>query len=404
MKFLYGVLLLVAQLTGCATTFCSLRETPQFEPHRLDVRGETEDVVPVTDDELIAVQLRAPSVTAIDIVRLGHGNEVVESLPPLDLADLAPSLIANQGKWWFSRWGEIDGSPHVVFVTGDEHPRKTAVDVSSKAGIAWLPFRGPEAGGILISIGDEQPSLHIDEITPAGVKSLGAFPRWETRANFNHSHPNRWSAQDIGAGRVAIVAVDGPLEDVRLRLRLVGSGKPTEFVVPTPQVALDLPISTASDGAGRIAIVGLTREAQIVGLVLDVDYPQAASARLLATGAARTVFGSPSVVWTDHGFLATWIRENGDIEACELSGSSASPVVVSIGHGAETRRPLRQMVQNGGEFVTFFWKDQNGGVIARKMPTCLNGAALAFEVSSFFCSKVQLAAELLRYLEQQTSP
>lgn len=306
MNLVYVILLMLVQLSGCASMLCSLDIKKPFALQDLWMaHRELEDVLRTSTDELIIVERRVSSVTGVDVVQLRPtGERVVASLPSLQFADMGASVIAGEGSWWFSRFGVLeDETSLVTFVTGGDDPQQAKVKVPHGNSPLWLPIRGNEPRGLLISIENDQPALRVDEVTPHGVKRLGGFDWWATGAHFTQPHPSQWSAQDLGGGRFALVAVDGPPDDQRLWLRIIGSGTPSESLIPWG-LALDLPISTAFDGAGKLAIVGLSKARQVVAVIANIDRPQAAVYRVISGAggtAAQTFYGSPSVISTAEG-------------------------------------------------------------------------------------------------------
>lgn|GEM_PF-3025340 len=375
---------MLVQLSNCTGMMCSLSSEDMAPARRLPLaHRDLEDIAALSDDAFVVVERHFSSLMGVDVARVSAGgDEPIASIPPLLLADLGPSLIAREGRVWFSRLGELNGVSTLFFLVSGDHPQLTKLTVAREHPPVWLPIRGDDPRGLLVSIGDEQPALHIDEVTVAGVKPLAALSWWGTGINYTQLHPSRWSAQPLADGRFAVLAVDGPPEDMSLRLRVLGSGVPTEATLSCG-VAIDLPLSTAVNVDGRLAIVGVSKAHQVVAVMVDADRPQSAVCRVISDpgeSAAGAFFGTPSVVSTAQGFVAAWISDDGRVRACELRNLRLPPVIVNVGEGAEGRYPLRQLVHTDGEYVRFIWKDQGGGIVSRRMPTGLTGFALALEV------------------------
>ena len=321
-------------------------------------------------------------------VRSNH-EEMIASTPALLPYDLKPSVFSKEGRWWFSRQGDEGLVSSVFFVAGEgDRIQQTRVKLPRKSPLVWLPLRGDSPRGLEISVADEQPALLIDEVTPAGVKPLGAFPWWET--GFQRTLlSSRWSAEALGDGRIAIVAVDGPPEGMTLRLRIVGGEKdPVESPIPC-SVAIDYPLATAASPSGMLAVVGVSKEGRVVAMVVDVDQPQSTRCRVISEPgeiAATPPLGTPSVVWAGDGFVAAWIRDDGTVRAGELGSLRVSPLIIDVGEEADVDHPLRQLIHADGETVTFVWRERAAGFVIRRMPRCLTGYAFASELWRQFCA------------------
>jgi hypothetical protein len=385
------LLVLLAQLSGCAKFLCSLSLADQFRSRRLSIAiPSVQDIAPLSQDDILvaAHPLRAP--TAIELTRVRFNQEEkIAATPALFPYDLKPSVFSKEGRWWFSRQGDEGAVSSVFFVTGEgDRIQQTRVRLPRKSPLVWLPIRGDVPRGLEISAADEQPALRIDEVTPAGVRPLAAFPWWES--GFQRTLlSSRWSAEALGDGRIAIVAVDGPPEGMALQLRIVGGEKdPVESPIPC-SVAIDYPLATAAASSGKLAVVGRSKEGKVVAMIVDVDQPQSTRCRVISEPgeiAAQPPLGTPSVAWTGDSFVTAWIRDDGTIRAGELRNLRSSPLIIDVGEEADVDRPLRQLIHADGETVTFIWKERGGGFVIRRMPRSVAGYAFAAELWRQFCA------------------
>lgn len=399
MKISSLLLLVLAQFSSCASLLCPLRGEVRFAPrHVADSLSGIEDVVPLGDDDFLVASRPADRPTAIEVRRLrANTEELTVSTPPLAPADPTPLLFRGSGRSWFSREGDSGAAGVVVFATeGVPAARPGVVKLTRREPAVWLPIAGDEPRGIEVSIGDEQPALHLDEVTPGGIKELGAFDWWEV--GYKQSLlSSRWSAEALGTDRVAIVAVDGPEGQMTLRLRVVGGAEPVETALPCAAAAIDYPLATAVDGSQTLAIVGVSAKREVVALLVDADRPGAARCRVISPPgetAANPVFGTPAVVWTGEDFVASWIRDDGAVRACEFGDLRTTPIPLTIATGADVERPLRQMLHANGEEVTFVWNERHGGVVVRRMPEKVTGFVVAEDFWRFVCALFERANDV----------
>jgi hypothetical protein len=390
LKISYLLLVLLALLSGCARFWCSLGLDDRFRQRRTPIAvSSSEEIVPFGDDDFLVAhrQAGAPLVTQLTRIRAGH-EDLIASAPPFSPSDSAPYIVPRAEHWWFSKQGDEGYSSSVFFVSsnGDRIEQKR-VKLIRRYPQVWLPIPGEEPRGIEISVAPEQPSLHIDEITPSGAKPLASFAWWQTSDYIQNDGPTLWSAQALDRGRVAVVAIDGPPRAMTLRLRIVGGEEATESVLPC-SVPLDQLLVTALGAAGRLAIVALSKEREVVAIIADVDQPQSARCRVISAAgerAAQPGFGTPAVVWAGEGFVASWIRDDGTVRACELGNLRVPPFVIDVGEGADVTFPLRQLLFADGEYVTFVWRERGGELVLRRMPNNLTGYAVATEFWHLLC-------------------
>jgi hypothetical protein len=378
------LLLFLAQFPGCAGSLCSLKPGPEFDPRPLSISiRSVEDIVPLAPDDFIVTSLVHP--TAMNVTRIVSNDEgLVASTPALFPYDQSPSVVPTEHGWWFSRQGNEGSVPSVFFVVSDGSVHQSRVKLLRNEPAVWLPVQGPDPRGVQVSVAREQPSLIFDEVTPSGVKRIGAFAWTAPMQTLPVSH---WAAEGLTGERIAVVALDGPVDDVTLRLRIVGGTAPVETDLPCTTAIVRL-LATAVDGADRMAVVGLSKKHEVVAMLVDVDRPDAARCRIISLpqeAAAAPALGSPSVIWTGEAFVAAWIRDDGTVRACELGSLHAAPLVVDIGGGADLERPLRQLVHSDADFLTFIWKDRAAGFATRRMPKNLSGYAFAMDLFRLVC-------------------
>jgi hypothetical protein len=151
-------------------------------------------------------------------------------------------------------------------------------------------------------------------------------------------------------------------------------------------------LATAVDAAGRVAIVALSPNREVVAMTIDLEAPQASRCRTISThgeSAADANQGSPSIIGSVHGFVAAWIRSDGTIRACKFSDLASAPFVIDVGEGADIANPLAHLVQaNEDESLTFIWKNDRS-IVVRRLPEALGGFAFLTELDRFRCSFTQ---------------
>lgn len=384
-----SILILLAQLSGCASVFCSLSIDDEFAPRRLRVAiRDVQDIIPLgdlADEDFVVVSPPFTPIGALEITRVGPGGEeVIASIPPQFPQDIARFLTAGDGRWWFSRSGSQDVGSSAFFVAGAEGHQQTAVRLPGELTRVWLPVRGEQLRGLLVSVSEEDSALQVDEVTPAGVKRLGEFPWREFHRTL---HVGNWSVQALAGDRFAIVSVDNPPEAPGLKLRIVGDGETTESALSC-RVTGYLSLGTAVDTDGRLAIVVRSSRGEVVAMLVDIDRPERAECRVISAPgevAAQTAFGSPVVVHAGDRFIAAWIRDDHKIRACELTDAGLPPVIIDAGDDADVRFPLRQLLHTEGEFFTIIWKDRGGELMARRLPRDLTGYAMFTELRRLLC-------------------
>lgn len=389
----FWLLFLVAQL-GCADHFCSADEGAADRPRKVSVSLQNvEDVLMLPDRDAIVVSRRFPTATAITRIGSLGDEEPLALLPPLAPTDVAPSVTLANGQWWFSRMGFHESAASVFFVSGGATVRQKQRRVDGHgAVIAWLPIRGVEPRGLLISADNEQPALRILEVTPSSTKPIGAFDWWQTASRMTIRHSSRWSAAALPGGHYVVASIDGAPGETTVQMRIAGGATPTDVSVPCNLA--DRPIDIDVDPAGNLAIVGLSEKNEVVGAVLDVEHPESARCRVLSAPgevAVTSDYGTPAVLWAGDRFVAAWFRDDGVVRACELTDRRSVPVVVDIGAEADLNRPLRQLVQAGPHTVTFTWRNRDGDVVTRDLPHDLTGHLLGTELRRLMCAALARA-------------
>lgn len=384
----FWLLFLVAQL-GCADHFCSADAGAADRPRKVSVSLQNvEDVLILPDRDAIVVSRRFPTATAITRIGSLGDEEHLALLPPLAPTDVAPSVTLANGQWWFSRMGFHDSAASVFFVSGGATVRPTQWRVDGHgAVIVWLPIRGVEPRGLLISAGNEQPALRILQVTPSSTKSIAAFDWWQTASRMTTRHSSRWAAAALPDGRYVIAAIEGEYGETTLQMRITGGAAASDVSVPCNLA--DRPIDIAVDPTGRLAIAGLSEKNEVVGVVLDVDHPESARCRVVSAPgevAVTSDYGTPNVLWAGDRFVAAWFRDDGVVRACELTGRRSVPVVVDIGAEADLDRPLRQLVQAGPDTVTFTWRNRDGDILTRELPHEFTTHVLGTELRRLICA------------------
>jgi len=391
------LLLLLAQFSGCASVLCSLSIGGEPGSRSVPIAiPAVEEIMPLSWEDFVVVASPSRMPTAMAIIRVRFNQEeLIASTPALFPSHPSRSVFPKEGGWWFSRQGNEGLVSRVFFVVSDESLQQTRVQLPRQYPLVWLPIPGQKPRGVQVSVAKKQPALLIDEVTPSGVKPMGAFHWWQT-GMVQTLLSSRWTAVALRGDRVAIVAVDGPPEELTLKLRVLGGAEAVESVLPCA-VAIDYPLATAVDGSDRIAVVGLSKAGEVVAMIVDADQPQSARCRVISASgetAARPPFGTPAVVWAGDRFVSAWIADDGTVRACELGNLGVPPSIIDIGQGADVDRPLRQLLHSNDEFITFVWKERGGGFVQRRMTKHLNGHAFLMDLERVLCAALHRVSSL----------
>lgn len=382
------IAMVLAQLSSCAGTICKLWPDDTFAPTTVRMTANVATVAPLPGGGLVVASSSPRGPNAIDMTYPGQdGLEREAALPPLQDIDTAWSVFRRESGWWFSRWG-ADAEGRAVFFVVDGAVRRRAVEPEHFP-LGWLPLRGEEPRGLLLSVAKEQPALRFDEVTLGGVKHVAAFPWWQGYANHEILLASRWTAESLGEGRFAVIAVDGPEGALALTLRVIDNGTVTEHALPCI-ASFDHPIASARGPGDTIAVVGRSAKGEILAALVDVRTPEAARCRVISgvdEVATRPLYlyGPPAVIWSSDRFIAAWVRNGGTVRACELGTLRAQPIVVNVGENANGEDPLRQLLHPDGDNVAFTWRDRSGDAVVRRMPTQLAGYGLMRELRDRVC-------------------
>lgn len=379
--------LLVAALAGCGNNLCSLPFEDEFAPRELSIAiSNVEEIVPLAQNEFVVTARVHPTATMVTRVG-GSEQESIAAAPALSPYDLSRSLFRTARGWWFSRQGKQGVLSRVFFIVNDGTRRQSQVNLGRQDRAVWMPIEGEEPRGVYVSIAEEQRALRATEVRPTGMRLLATFP-WQEQPGPKRSLWNsRWSAEALRDGRIAIVSTEPIDEESPLTLRVVGAGEPVETKISCA-VAIDHPIDSAVDASNNLAIVGLSKTREVVAMIIDVDRPQSARCSIISASselAARQPFGTPSVAWTGDAFVVGWIGENERVLGCELGDLGRPPLIVEVGTGAELDRPLRRLIHQDADSVTFIWSARGGHFMQRRMPKNVSGYALAVELRRRLC-------------------
>jgi hypothetical protein len=383
-----ALLTLLVQLSSCASNVCSLSIEEELPSRPLPVAiRDVHDLVLLSDDEFLVVNWSATPVGVLNITHVGrYGDHTVASTPAFVPSGPGTVVRTARDQWWFSRRGDEGVHESIFFVEAGDELRKTRVEVTRRADV-WIPLDGDSPRGILVAVDEEVLALVVDEVTPAGVTRLAAFPRQPFRQSPSHGN---WSAHVLPDGRIAIVSADDPPDDDVLRVRLVGNGESRELELPC-SFKVDATLGSVVDESGRMAIVARSGEGEVNAMLLDdVDEPQTAKCGVISAAgevAAKLAFASPSVVSAGDRFVAAWVRDDRTIRACELTRLGPAPLIVDIARDADSWSPLLHLIHSDGEVVRFAWKDRSGEIMLRTMPRELSSVAIFEEFQRVLCAR-----------------
>jgi hypothetical protein len=375
----------LAQLSNCAGLVCGIVPGREFDIQVLRVQGVADTVAPLSNDENAVVLDSTRGPNARDVV---VGGKVFEIPPMRFVVDQRPAIISDGG-WWFSRTG-WDERGLAVYFAGNE--RNTRVGIERAEPLLWLALRGEEPRGVLVSVADSQPALHLDVVTSSGITQTQAFLWWQQASDMHRTLTSGlWSAEALEGTGIAVVAIDGPEGSEALTLRVIDGDQSRQTVIRCP-IAIDSSLATARDGASRIAIVGRSKNGEVVATIVDVNQPQNSRCRAISSPGEAAIIpewvpsGSLDTIWTGTNFVAAWVRDDGAVRACELGALNYSPLVVDVGDGADIRRPLRQMLHARDERVTIVWRQTTGDIALRRMPSNMTGFLFGREVANRICA------------------
>ena len=304
-------------------------------------------------------------------------------------------FLVGPGRWWYTRHYRDRTKSSVFFVTGSASGvAQTKVDLRDRA-LLWLPLRGDQPGGVMLSWQENPPTVYADEVSESVVKPMGTFSG-ERMGVIPGS--NMWSAARLRDRRIALLSMEEPPGEAwRLMLRLPdGSGGLSETALPCSDQFSHI-LATAVDADGRLAVVALSPRLEVVAMLVDLDKPQSSPCRVLSTASESSADaggGSPSIVSLTHGFIVAWIRSDGRVRACQIASLAASPPVIDVGEGADIANPLSQPVNvNEDETLTFAWRTDRG-IALRRLPQALTAYALFTELRRTYC-------DFVRHLREQ---
>ena len=390
MKIVGTLAVLLAQLSNCAGFFCPMASDPGPAP--IAVRhGLVQDIVPLGRGEHLVTTMTHP--TGMAMTRLRHGDEEsVTATPPLFPYSMSPSIVVTaDGKWWFSRYGIERSGAAVFFAVAGEVVTETRVNVPVRGDSAvWLPLPGSEPRGVLVSRLARAQTLQFDQITPAGVKSLGQVA-WPGSGAERTLAEARWAAEALTDGRIAVVTID---HEDRAGIQLYVFGEVNTHTVLPCSFPIDHAVDAAVDASGALAVVGITSEGRVAATVARVDDVQSARCRVISVQnetAMTPPFGTPAVEATSEGFVAAWIRNDGTIRACMLRDRKGAPLVVDVGRASTSDLPLRRLLHVVGDHVVFTW-NADGEIRERWIPADVAGYSVAVELIRLVCAALDRVA------------
>jgi len=291
------------------------------------------------------------------------------------------SIVVNGDRWWYGSTGDTEDGVATTFVAGDgsDPAAITRVPVTGRGPYVFLPLRGPEPGGLqLTALGPQ--NTRVTEVDASGAQQSWQVPR----IDLLNAHA---IAGRLSGGRVALfVARTASLELLLL-------DKTGEVTTTTVRDSAPFQFATATDDAGRLAIVTATPAPggeRLEGAILDPDDAAAATWVLLTTAARLASWPAQELrlVATSEGFVAAWIDRSIprrlELQACDLKTDGTSVIVANIGDPTEPRGFGADFsIQPAGHALTFFW-DDGRHYVTRRIPASIQQFA-ATEAFARFC-------------------
>jgi hypothetical protein len=341
------------------------------------------DAIEVGDGDLIVLSDDIEHAGGRKITRIrGAAEELLATIPAGQYTPGEALVRTGQDQWWFSAASGDVSKPNVVFVTGGTDGVKQMVIDLHRLSLLWIPLRGETPAGVMLSRGSDRSTFIIDKVSPSGVQALGSYPG---HLPGNAPSPRQWSAERLPDGRIAILSIEqsvgGPS---RLMLRVSdGHGGFTESPLPCADQFRES-LATTVDRNGMIAAVALSPARQVVTTLIDVNDANDVRCNVLSAAgetAALAPRGSPAIDVTGNERIAAWIRDDGNVRACQITKGST---VVDVGERADTTAPLAHLIgDDGEETVTFLWSGDRG-IVTRRLPRALQGWALLDDIRRFY--------------------
>lgn len=364
MKLLLAIAaLFVAQLKGCATSLCGLTDLGRYEAREVDLFAPgMQDIAAVrtmTDGTLL-VAGRTPVSPVADEFHLLRWSPERGPEPlarPFVLAfGLREWLRADRdGGWWYSAVGTRENVVGATFVQEEE---QQFVRVPFEGPEVWLPLDVPQPRGLYVH--DTAEGTRFDDVRHDGVvRSWIVSGRREVL-------PERWTAEALPDGRVAVIALQPRTAEDILRARVVLTILGND---PLSEVVLDerddlVRVTSAMGTGGRMALVLQTNTA-LLGAIVDPLQPTAVEWQPLSGDSAI-----PKVIASGDDFVVAWTSNN-VLRARTLKREATVDVATIVSR--DDRRRFFSVEADGDELL-FYWQGDHLGT--RRLPANLAGFAL----------------------------
>jgi len=278
------------------------------------------------------------------------------------------AFVINGNDWWYATLDDRDDGPTITFVKSDgsratyaKPPELRSDGTESRSWpISAVPGEKPRVIGFNYQ-NDETIAVEIDL---KGKTRLWRLPPMSV------VHAGSVIVKALPDGRIALIENhDG------VNLYFLGDEGRVESIPLRNVATRELDADIDSDGATIIAVVRRKGTGAIEAARIDLAHPAAAEWRALAHETQLAEGGGLRVVTTADGYAAAWLNDAGGrrIEAADIDRRGHWGPVVEVGRPFSPGFPFFDLQSKPDELL--FWWDDNGRVVARRLPLSLKGYA-----------------------------
>jgi len=388
-----AVALGLAQLRGCANSFCAALAMERYA-------ARTMSLAPTTPQRVVDAAAAGAGalllVSAAEDSPVDHERAVqrwsergAEPLLTIRLRDVIGEGVAASGGggWWYTVAGNYKNQWGALFITSSggapAAPQFVPLTIGSEH--RWLALKGDVPAGLhLFRDGEE---TRVTEVTAEGVRRSWSIPgaRPSTR--------RWWAANRLADGSIALASLetlpaftDRSPSKVMIRI-LRGDRDETsydEFVLENGGEAAR--VVSAVGRSGGVAVVVERLRGAIEAFLVD---PRSGKSSRLLLSHAEEKARFPAVAATPAGFAVAWIdlaARPPSIRARSVERGSAGLVAVNVGYAVATpdREPLTCVLSDGEEDV-FLW-ERSDAPARRRLPAELAGFELVSALKAWLCA------------------
>lgn len=339
--------------------------------------------VAAAGDQTIAVSLAYPSHEDHAFhreIRSGGGEPLRVPIPLGSRASWlvhgwSDALVIDGTDWWYATLDDRDDAPAITFIKSDGARTTYAKPPALRAGgaeehafpISPLPGEKPRVIGF---------NFKTDETVAVEMGLDGVKRSWRLPAVDFSKFVGRVIAEPLPDGRIALV----DNHNARINMFLLSDDGQFESASLRDVEAREL--DACLDSSARLVIAIRRKDTgAIESAVVDPAHPGAAQWRTLSRDVQLLPLdGGLRVVPGNEGYTVAWMNDAGGrrLEAAAVDGSGQSGPVVEIGRPYSRGEPFFTLQARHDDLL--FWWDDDGHVIARRLPASLNGYAVMTEL------------------------